>query len=328
MDSDSFIPMTLRRRDEAFTLMEVLVAMGVLALLVALITQMLGASQTAVGMDNKRLDAASTARTVFDRMAVDFAQMFKRADVDYYLKTPTTQQLGGNDQLAFYSQVPGYSADPSSAQSPVSLVGYRVNTDSASPYYNQLQRLGYGLAWNGVSNAALQHVSGAATPSMPVVFSSGTGNAISTYWPIATNIVANPDYETVGSQVFRMEYSYLLKGGTTGSTPYPPIWSDTPWDTQASHTSVNGLQDVLAIRMVIAVLDAKSDLLVNGSNLAALATNMQDFSKSTTPNCGDLEAKWNAVVLGSNNGIPRPVAAAIRIYGRTFYLPSSPLSIP
>ena len=39
--------------------------------------------------------------------------------------------MTGNDQIAFYSAVPGYYP-PTGSQSPVSLVAYRVNSDSTS----------------------------------------------------------------------------------------------------------------------------------------------------------------------------------------------------
>ena len=59
------------------------------------------------------MDSDSEAREVFDRMAIDFAQMVKRSDV-YYLSARHRDQtraggtMAGNDQIAFYSTVPGY----------------------------------------------------------------------------------------------------------------------------------------------------------------------------------------------------------------------------
>ena len=109
-------------------------------------------------------------------MAIDFAQMVKRTDVDYYVKACWDQQLNQNDQIAFYSAVPGYYPS-SGAQSPVSLVAYRVNSNPTSSSYNKLERLGKGLVWNGVS-----------TTDTPVVF---LPLMISTTWPYATD--QNPD---------------------------------------------------------------------------------------------------------------------------------------
>src|SRR5207249_2617569 len=93
------------------------------------------ASITTLG--HKQMDADSQARQVLDRMAIDFAQMVKRSDVDYYVKSSATSPLrsvpqAGNDQIAFYSGVPGYYPTTGS-QSPVSLVAYRVYNPSPTP---------------------------------------------------------------------------------------------------------------------------------------------------------------------------------------------------
>src|SRR5438045_611228 len=71
----------------------------------------------------------------------------------------------GNDQIGVYSAVPGYNAalaSPTPTGTPnsaVSVVVYRVNSDSTSSAYNKMERMGKGLVWNGVS-----------TTDIPVVF--------------------------------------------------------------------------------------------------------------------------------------------------------------
>src|SRR5467141_1758103 len=59
-----------RRRTNAFTLVELLVSMGVLVLLVFLATQLVNSAATVAIVGYKRMDADSEARQVFDRMAV------------------------------------------------------------------------------------------------------------------------------------------------------------------------------------------------------------------------------------------------------------------
>src|SRR5438034_4743001 len=69
-----------------FTLVEVLVSMVVVVLLVFMFAQLM-TSTSAINRDgHKRIDTDTQARVVFDRMAIDFAQMIKRTDVDYYVK--------------------------------------------------------------------------------------------------------------------------------------------------------------------------------------------------------------------------------------------------
>jgi prepilin-type N-terminal cleavage/methylation domain-containing protein len=344
MNTPSSFSTHLRR---GFTLVELVVAMGVMALLMVMIGQLFNMALVVTTMRDKQMDSDSQARAVFNRMAIDFAQMVKRPDVDYYLKsslsdpyTYTNPQSGSgvgmNDQMAFYSQVPGYNPS-TSGQSPVSLVAWRVNADSSGGYYNQLQRLGYGLDWNGFS-----------TTAVPVVFSTaGTygpsttatpNNAIYNNWPAATDPKdPNNNYELAGPQVFRMEYYYLLKGQTSPTgTPFTPQLSDTPWEARvdtsgtnkAFHTSVSGLRDVAAITVIIAVADPKSRLLVTPSQLATLAGKMNDFpatdaNGNNTAKPGDLEAQWQGAINDPTNGIARMAAPSLRVYQRTFYLPSN-----
>src|SRR4030095_15892552 len=99
----------------------------------------------------------------------------------------------------------------------ISLVAYRIGT-------NRLERMAKALLWNG------------ASPSdVPIVF---LPLRISANWPAATNSASDPDYALIGPFVFRFEYYYTLKNGTS---------SITPWDVLAGHSSVSGLQDVAAI---------------------------------------------------------------------------------
>ena len=171
-----------------FTLAELLVTMGVLILLVFLASQLLNTAATVTRLGHKQMDADAQTRQLLDRMEVDVAQMVKRADVDYYLKSswfataaPTpdpacvstcaslyiplngipqvrTVLQSGNDTIAFYGYVPGYypPGGSQSSQSPLSLVAYRVYNPSPSPApcadCNKLERMGKGLVWNAVSN--------------------------------------------------------------------------------------------------------------------------------------------------------------------------------
>ena len=163
-----------RRGAAAFTLAELVVTVGVLALLVFLFTQLMNSAATVTALAHKQMDADSQTRQLLDRMAIDFAQMVKRSDVDYYVKSswfasgtppPPSGVTGvrtvrqswlvapskGNDTIAFYSTVPGYYPSTGS-QSPVSLVAYRVNSDSTNSAYNKMERMGKGLVWNAVSH--------------------------------------------------------------------------------------------------------------------------------------------------------------------------------
>ena len=141
-------------------------------------------------------------------------------------------------------------------------------------------------------------------------------------WPQAANSDADDNYELVGPQVFRFEYYYVLKGQAADPVNAPSVLSVVPWDVRApaSHKAVDGLQDVAAVGVVIAVIDPKSRILVSDAQLSTLAGRLNDFDPTTMTKTGQLEKQWEAAILTSN--LPRPAVAAIRVYGRCFYLNS------
>ncbi len=300
-------PLRLQRSAvSAFTLVELLVTMGVLVLLVLLFAQLLNSAASITTLGHKRLDADSHSRQLLDRLAVDFAQMVKRSDVDYFAKgTAAPNSVGGtmagNDQIAFYSAVPGYYPSTGS-QSPVSLVAYRINSQ------NKLERMGVGLVWNGVS-----------TTDTPVVF---LPLSIAATWPSATDLTAaptpEPRAEVIGPQVFRFEYYYLLRNGS---------FSAVPWDTTVipPHNSVAGMRDVAAIVVDTAVVDAKSKVLLTDAQITTLVGQLGDYTVGMVP--GQLLASWRTAIDANSIGLPRPAISGIRLYERYYYLsPPTPLT--
>ena len=338
---------TTASRTDGFTLAELLVSVGVLVLLVLLFAQLLKSAMTITTLGHGQMDGDSQARQLLDRMAIDVAQMVKRSDVDYYLKSSAASPLRhvlqpGNDQVAFYSAVPGYypSTGP---QSPVSLVAYRVNSDSGASVFNKMERMGKGLVWNGVSTTDTPVV----FIPIPVAAPLSLGDvatqtptptptpAANPAWPEAGNMAPDPSYELVGSQVFRFEYYYLLKNGSL---------SDVPWDTNAGHYSVEGMQDVLAIIVDIAVVDPKSKVLLSDAQVARLnGTDSQppaliDWGNTSCAGCptqtqwqrtpGLLVAQWRAALDANATGLPLPTISGIRLYERYLYLSPPTLLTP
>jgi len=310
----------LRRRPiAAFTLAELLITVGVLVLLMLLFTQLLNSAATVTTLGHKRMDADSQARELFDRMAIDVAQMVKRSDVDYYLKSSGTAAdcgvcgtQAGNDRFAFYSAVTGYyhsspAPTPSyTGRGSISLISYRINADNSSSSYNRMERMGKGLAWNGLSSSWT-----------PVVFLPGTiggpSPSPSGNWPAAVSAsVSDSSYEVIGPQVFRFEYYYLLKNGIT---------SAIPWYTSST---VNAMRDVAAIIADIAVIDPKSKVLLDNNQVATLAGSLSDFSGQAP---GVLLSNWRTTIDGTPN-LPRPALSSIRLYERYLYLSPPNLGTP
>jgi prepilin-type N-terminal cleavage/methylation domain-containing protein len=282
----------MRRLNHAFTLVELMLTTAILAILVLFVTSLVNSAATITTLGNKRMDADTQARQLLDRMAVDFAQMVKRDDVDLFAKGTVAPRsaggaMAGNDQIAFYSAVPGYYPSTGS-QSPVSLVGYRINAIAGTTAFNKMERLGTGLVWNGVSS------------DTPVVFLPLT---ISGNWPAATSsTTSDPSarYELIGAEVFRFEYSYVLTDGTRTITP---------------PASISG---IAAIVVDIAMIDPKSKVLLTNPQITTLAGQLDEYSAGMTP--GQLLALWQSKLDANPSGLPRPAVSAIRLYERQFYL--------
>jgi hypothetical protein len=348
-----------RRRRAAFTLVELLISMVVLLIIVFVVAQLTTSATAITRVGNRHISTDTQARTVFDRMALDFSQMIKRSDIDYYVKGVTAYQHGNghayghhgqttqplNDQVAFFTQVPGYYAS-STSQSPISMVAYRVNQNSTAgnAAYLKLERLGRGLPWNGTNPG------GGTNPNYSMFFLPIT---IGSLFPAAINNSANcggssnsscdPFYETIGPGVFRMEYYYVLKNGQA---------TGFPWDTDAGHTSISGigLNDVEGIAVVIAVITKEARALIDAAgatSLIDLASDLADFADAhgrgvgnQNQYIGQLENEWTATLFGSttlgypgiintgltsnNTPVPKEAVKGIRIYGRTFDLKTLP----
>ena len=344
----------VRSADAGFTLAEVLVSVSVLVLLTLMFAQVMTTATAVSRTGKKHIDTDTQARVVFDRMALDFAQMLGRTDVDYYVKGSTGYKGHGNghgwgnkkvagqlgsDQIAFFSQVPGYYPSPSSLGSPISLVAYRVNeSGSSNAAYLKLERMAKGLLWNAVDTSTNKN-----SATYPIVFLPQTIAGIGKPWAPAINNDNNndsnsPDYEVIGSGVFRFEYYYLLKNGRLTDVPWDS--DDRPDQRSLTDPVKIGLKDVEAIGVTIAVIDPAGRALINAADpnsLDAIASDLDDFKSAKGRGVGNqkkyigmMEDAWKTVVetvaqtgrTSSNTSVPPEAAKAIRVYTRYFDLKS------
>lgn len=209
------------RATGGFSLVELLVAMAVLTMIIGLLMQILNGTTAATKGSTAHMDADSQARMVFDRLADDLAAMPKRSDVDFVFSKVDGGLHGSNDQLYFYSGVPGLFSTTiaSTSQSPNALIGYRI--DSGSNY--QLQRMAKGMVWDrGATGVASSMVcltlSGSATSPLsyaPDPLSTLEGN--SSWQAIVSGTDA--DYSLFSQGVYRLEFCYYLKDGTYSNKP-------------------------------------------------------------------------------------------------------------
>jgi prepilin-type N-terminal cleavage/methylation domain-containing protein len=318
-----------------FTLAEVLVSIFVLGIVLLIVAQLMTSATAITRTGHKQIDTDTQARVVFDRMALDFAQMVIRTDVDYYIKQRTGYNGHGNghgwgrghngdlgsDQLAFFSQVPGYYPDGYNPgqQSSISLVAYRVNqSTSSNPAYGRLERMSKGLVWNAVDTNINQN-----TAKYPIVFLPQTIAGIGRPWAPAINNDSNQnnsydaDYEIIGPGVFRFEYYYLLKNGRVTDWPWDR-W-DFPDQTSISSPQQIGLSQVESIAVTIAVIDpAGRDLIQKAASANPSYGDVIDVASDMAQWQGVVESMAQTGQTPSGLLIPREAAKMIRVYNRYF----------
>jgi len=339
------------RHAAGFTLVEILVSLAVLGLMMIGVAQILnGTMSTAIGA-YKHMDADTQARTVLDRMAYDIAHIVKRPDVDYYFQKNLTSAGSpnyGNDQMAFYSESSGYYSNgvtSSTGGGDVSLVGYMI-APIQNGVYNatgtlELCRLSKGLAWNGY-NSSLAMVFNPLANIQSSGVTSITSNSLTSNWPGIAN-GTDTNYQVIGDQIFRLEYTFLVQtspSGVTSTGTGTPVgytsggFYDKPWSATTTTNTPNAMKDVTAIVVSIAVLDTKSRAML-GSNaasyLTAAASALNDdscqsavttYSSSGANTTGYLPlALWKTNLLAAAHlGLPKTVYGQVRFYQRFCYL--------
>jgi prepilin-type N-terminal cleavage/methylation domain-containing protein len=336
---------------DAFSLIELLVSIAVVAVLLGTVIALLNTATSVTTQSKKHLDTDDEARMVFDRMAEDFNRLVNRTDVDYLFAKnqgagPT---VGANDAFFFYSEAPALATSTTLAlQNSVALIGYRIDTS-----YN-LDRLGKGLVLGSPPPDGMAFLTyfpvTTVPPPQPGTAAFVPPNSLSTFanpaWqPYVGTVSDTPpysngssaDFHVLSADVFRLEFCFLLKPYkvTDGVTVKPSIYSNYPYDIRAGHVNLStsgynmsygvGLNDVQAVVVTIALLDANSRKIISISDLGKLAAALTD---SDVPS-GNLAASppilmaqtWNGEISPSTfSGTLKAVAPAVRIYQRTFYL--------
>jgi competence protein ComGC len=371
MSMKSTIIESVRRTAAGFTIAELLVSIVVVVIITLIASQVMTSATAITRTGNKHFDTDTQARVVLDRMALDFAQMVKRTDVDYYIKQPNKYNGHGNghgcglgkngdkgsDQIAFYSQVPGYYPPSATAaqQSPISLVAYRVNEGSnGSDRYGRLERMAKGLRWNGVDNTtdngatypivfATGQFPSSTQGNCPYAGTTGPWAAKSPGWSAAIcndpgQFSQDPDYEVLGPGVFRFEYYYLLKNGRVTDWPWDRF--DYPTQLTIYNPVALGLTQIRAIAVSMAVIDSTSRALIQKASTTTgfgdildLAAELPDFKNSCGQGngqraIGSLELQWKGILdsvartgqTPQGKKIPPEAAKGIRVYNRYFDL--------
>jgi Prokaryotic N-terminal methylation motif len=327
------------RSCQSFTLVEMLTAMAVLALLLALLFSMLESASQLTDSAEKGGDSAIQAKQVLDRIGLDVAGMVNRFDVDQFYYQPGIAT--GNDKMFFYSEALGYSSASATTTNSVSLIGYRVeNNPNLTPSQPVLQRLALGLPLAGAAATVMQFLCfPASAQTIPVTYTAATpGSTIPGAWPGAVGPTGDADnsasptyYDEISSQVFRMEICFQDQSGKFSMAP--PFVAGSPTATTITNSAS-------AIIVAIAVLDSKSRLLISTpAAWTALQQALPDLPSpiATSGASGQpilMDSLWNSALANpatiqglKTQGVPISVTAHVRVYQR-YYPLTPPLTPP
>jgi prepilin-type N-terminal cleavage/methylation domain-containing protein len=126
-----------RRSHRAFSLIEVLVAATVFAILLALFLQMTSGASELTGRSKRRMDSLVDARSALDRVGFDLDQRVRDGTVPVL-----AEKQAGSDALTFYA-----ASQAGNTNRPVSSVSYRVKD-------HLIQRGVQATAWSGTNVVA------------------------------------------------------------------------------------------------------------------------------------------------------------------------------
>lgn len=262
-----------------FTLVEMLLSISILVVLLLLMAQFTNNANHIITGSSKHMEADKSARMIFDRMAWDFSRMLIRSDITSF----SFDKDAGNDSIVFASMINGAysSSPPPSARREIALIGYGCTLTGT------FQRLAQGGGWEKTDTYI---------PSY-----SGTVSSFSTS---GTNFV-----QPLSNQVFRFEYSFLMKGGTLSITP----------------PTSSTISNVAAVVVGLAVMDQKSLAQLSNPNWGALAARFSD-AKAGEEILGNAAGTsgWNKdladVITNPPSGFTRQSVSGIRLYQRYFYI--------
>ncbi len=276
-----------QRRLRAFTLIELMAATSVLVIIVLMITQLISETSKVIKQDSNRMDSFSIARTLFDRMSIDWKSRVIGTEPGFF----GIKELG-DDSILMYSRGPAYSGTRSSA----TAVGYRISDHIEGG--RSLQRAALGYNWSETDPQPDDNPLLLDADTMPVL--------------------DNADYQDVGLGVLRFEIAFLVY--EPGATP--PGTSTVSWKSvQPSAAELAAGKVLRGIGLYFVTMDKDSVKLLQG-NLAPVRNSDQVFLDAADGI--DTAQIWRNILndsgkLAQDLGVPVLFTQGLQVYQR--YLP-------
>jgi prepilin-type N-terminal cleavage/methylation domain-containing protein len=254
----------------AFTLAELLIAMAILVLLMAMVMRIVSGTAATIKASDAQIDTASLARIVFDRFDNDFSSALLSNGTTALCYSDTA--VDGNSAIAFVTDSrargPTTSFPPWTTDTRGAIVGYRVRpvaqyVGGSSPSIPSLNR------GDGRFTLSTPDIGNLATQNLWDIF--GTGNArlpndLTLIPPANDQRVLN--WQIIGNTIFRLHISFVLNDGRIVQTPptYKSFYSNGGMGTSAcipaafSKETSNDLNQAYVKGLIIglAILDEKT----------------------------------------------------------------------
>lgn len=315
----------------AFTLVELMVAISVLAVLCSLVLQVMSSTSRLTGNSRQTTDCDIEARYALDQISMDLARRIRRPDASAYI-----DKLSGDDRFYFFAEAPGYDPDlPVEQRSNISLVGYRIRQRGTE---FALQRFAKALPWSSSNGKiAMPYVmadySLNADKSNPAFIMDQSTLAGAFPSVISQSSSEENSYQTIAENVVRFEVSLITSPtsfdentGTLLSTPLPsgtaPRFPSSQRVQERIRTELNGhgLSRISAIVITLAIVDPQNIMRLSEAQIKTFVTSdtfdaIHDENSILLP----MEA-WNRELITQSSSLPKPLKNGIRFYQRVINL--------
>lgn len=277
----------MRSPRNAFSLIELLVAIVVLALIAVLMAAIIGQVSKTWSKERNRVDNYTKARVSLDLLERDF----QAAAIDRGL--PGLLNAAADPALDFYvteTGPVGAASNPQSSQRPISQVTYRVVDSPSSDFARGLQRGLEGVAF---------------TTTAPF---GGAGSA----FPAPMPALAEDRYQVIGPGVLRMDFRYTSQDGSKISRSFVPHTAGST--TGSLYLTVCLLVcDENSLHLLDTIAGGYAKLLSQfDANVSSVAINEMPY------------VSWRTAVLNDSTytGLPSTIRQSLQVYERTIRLPN------
>ena len=274
---DAHAPTHTENSSGGFTLIELMVAMAVFAMMAVLLVVMVDGTSRVTGQSHRRISGDAGARQTLDRISADVARAIMRDDLPFRV-----DKTVGNDGISFLANVDGYTEGRG-----MSVISYNGSNGT-------LQRGVDATSWTDGSEA--------------MDFTSVTNAAANAGYLERPGM----DYEIIAQDVFRLEIAFLMGDGTIKANIGSPTNATPGVGSLASSSGMPASNTIKAIIIGIASIDERSREALGTAGVTALQGAFPDAGVNQ-----DLIATWEGYSSNSSYATNTPaVRQSVRVYQR------------